>query len=453
MLSRRAFLAGSVALAAQPAKQNLIILLADDMGYGDIGCYGSPDVPTPHIDSLTKTGTRFTDAYVSCAVCSPSRAALLSGQYQHRFGHEFNSGPVEREAQINFGLPPNTRIIPHYLKPTGHRCMAVGKWHLGAREGYHPLDRGFDEFYGFLTGGNAFITTRTPNYQVTASDGDKGKVPAERDAPIYRDRATVPEDRYLTDAFADEALKFIERNRTKPFFLYFAPNAIHTPLHAITKYVDRVAGIKSEKHRLLAAMTVALDDAVGAILAKLKSTGLDRNTMVVFLSDNGSPTITGAGTNGPLNGQKVSYYEGGIRVPMLIQWPGRVPAGKVYRKPVVSRDILSTFLGADTNDGVNLQPYLRNNATPHEALFWRAGPGRAVRKGKWKLVEFGDQLSQLFDLDADIGERTDLSAKHPEVVKDLRAAWQKWSDQMSKPAWPPRFRALTVNGTNINWQL
>ena len=331
--------------------------------------------------------------------------------------------------------------------------MAVGKWHLGAREGYHPLDRGFDEFYGFLTGGNAFITTRTPNYQVTASDGDKGKVPAERDAPIYRDRATVPEDRYLTDAFADEALKFIERNRTKPFFLYFAPNAIHTPLHAITKYVDRVAGIKSEKHRLLAAMTVALDDAVGAILAKLKSTGLDRNTMVVFLSDNGSPTITGAGTNGPLNGQKVSYYEGGIRVPMLIQWPGRVPAGKVYRKPVVSRDILSTFLGADTNDGVNLQPYLRNNATPHEALFWRAGPGRAVRKGKWKLVEFGDQLSQLFDLDADIGERTDLSAKHPEVVKDLRAAWQKWSDQMAKPAWPPRFRELTVNGTNINWQL
>jgi uncharacterized sulfatase len=138
---------------------------------------------------------------------------------------------------------------------------------------------------------------------------------------------------------------------------------------------------------------------------------------------------------------------------MLIQWPGRVPAGKVYRKPVVSRDILSTFLGADTNDGVNLQPYLRNNATPHESLFWRAGPGRAVRKGKWKLVEFGDQLSQLFDLDADIGERTDLSAKHPEVVKDLRAAWQKWSDQMAKPAWPPRFRALTVNGTNINWQL
>jgi arylsulfatase A-like enzyme len=206
-------------------------------------------------------------------------------------------------------------------------------------------------------------------------------------------------------------------------------------------------------------MTVALDDTVGAVLAKLKANNLDKITMVVFLSDNGCPVVTGAGSNGPLNGEKATYFEGGIRVPFLMQWPGRVPAGKVYTKPIVSRDIVWTFLdGAriaapGVRDGVNLIPFLTNGASPHEALFWRAGQGRAVRKGKWKLVEFGDRFSQLFDLESDLGERSDLSAKHPEVVKDLRAAWKKWSDEMAKPAWPPRFREITVNGVRLNWEL
>ena len=459
MLTRRLFLVGSLAAAVQPQKPNLIIILADDMGYGDIGCYGSPDVPTPNIDALAKSGTRFTDGYVSCAVCSPSRVALLTGQYQHRFGHEFNSGTPEREAQINFGLPLGTRIIPQFLKPSGYRSMAIGKWHLGVRPGYHPIERGFDEFYGFLTGGNAFITKQTPNGRVVGADGDGGKIPAKREAPIYRGEDQVEEDRYLTDAFADEAVKFIDRNRANPFFLYLAPNAIHTPLHAIEKYMDRVANVKGEKHRLLAAMTVALDDAVGAVIAKLKETGLDKNTMVVFLSDNGCPEITGAGTNGLLNGEKATYYEGGIRVPFMIRWPGQVPVGKVYKKPVVSRDIIWTFLGGakirvnEKADGVNLIPFLRNNATPHEALFWRAGQGRAVRMGRWKLLEFGDKLSHLFDLETDLGEQTDQSAQHPEIVADLRARWKKWSDEMAKPAWPPRFRDVTVSGLNLNWEI
>jgi len=459
MLTRRHFLAGSLALQAQPPRPNLIIILADDMGYGDIGCYGSPDVPTPHIDALAKQGTRFTDGYVSCAVCSPSRAALLTGQYQHRFGHEFNSGPIEREGQINFGLPTGQRILPDYLKSSGYRSMAVGKWHLGARPGYHPLERGFDEFFGFLTGGNAFITQKTPTGRAVGADGDGGRIPAKRADPIRRGNEPVEVDQYLTDVFREEAVKFIDRNKANPFFLYFAPNAIHTPLHVIDKYLDRVASIKEEKHRLLAAMTVALDDAVGAIAAKLKEAGLEQRTMVVFLSDNGCPEETGAGTNGPLNGEKVTYYEGGIRVPYILRWPGRVPAGKVYRKPVVSRDIIWTFLaGAGieakvVHDGVDLLPFLRDNNTPHEALFWRAGKARAVRKGKWKLVEFGDQVSQLFDVDTDIGERNDLSTRHPETVKELRALWQKWSDDMARPAWPPRYRKLTVNGTELNWEL
>jgi arylsulfatase A-like enzyme len=455
MLTRRLFLASALTAAAQPRRPNLVIILADDMGYGDIGCYGSPDVPTPHIDALARGGVRFTDAYVSCAVCSPSRAALLTGRHQQRFGHEFNSGPMEREAQIGFGLPATERIIPQLLKPHGYRSMAIGKWHLGVRKGYHPLERGFDEFYGFLTGGNAFITRRTPSGAAVAADGDGGRVPEQRADPVRRGYDPVEEDRYLTDAFAAEAVAFLERNRANPYFLYLAPNAIHTPLHATAKYLDRVAHVKGEKHRHLAAMTVALDDLVGAVMAKVDR----RNTLVVFLSDNGCPVMTGAGTNGPLNGEKVTYFEGGIRVPMILHWPGRVPAGRVYRQPVVSRDILPTFLAAAglradvAFDGVNLLPFLNGRGTPHEALFWRAGDGRAVRKGKWKLVEFGDQFTGLYDLDADVGEKQDLSARHPEVVKDLRAAFAAWSEGMAKPAWPPRFRKVTVNGRELNWQL
>jgi arylsulfatase A-like enzyme len=455
MLTRRGFL-GALAAARKP---NLVLILADDMGYGDIGCYGSKDVPTPHLDALAQGGVRFTDGYVSCAVCSPSRAALLTGRYQQRFGHEFNSGPMEREAEVGFGLPVGEKILPDLLRSAGYRSIAIGKWHLGVRPGFHPLERGFDEFFGFLTGGNAFVTPRTAGRRVVASDGDQGRL-AERADPIRRGREPVAEDRYLTDAFADEAVRFIERNRARPFFVYLAPNAIHTPLHALEKYVDRVAGIADEKHRMLAAMTVALDDAVGLVAGKLRELGLERDTLFVFLSDNGCPVSTGAGTNAPLNGEKVTYFEGGIRVPWIMRWPGRIPAGKVYREPVVSRDLMPTFLAAAgvktpaAVDGVDLLPFLRGGkGRPHEALFWRAGKARAVRKGKWKLVEFGEEFTGLYDLSLDVGETRDLSGERPEVLRELREAWAGWSRQMSPPAWPPRYRKLTVNGKELNWEL
>src|SRR5688572_1825622 len=406
MITRRAALqtlAATPLLAAQSASRrpNLLVILADDMGYGDIGCYGSPDVPTPHIDSLAKGGTRFTDGYVSCAVCSPSRVALLTGRYQHRFGHEFNSGPPEREAQVNFGLPAEARILPQYLKPHGYRSAAIGKWHLGIRPGYHPLDRGFDEFYGFLTGGNDFVTKRTSGASAVGADGAGPNIPEQRRDPILRNRETVIEDRYLTGAFGSEAVRFIDRNHATPFFLYLAFNAIHTPLHATERYLDRFIVIKNEKHRMLASMTAALDDAVGAVMAKLRERGLQKDTLVFFLSDNGCSVMTRAGTNGPLNGEKVTYHEGGIRVPFIAYWPGRIPAGKVYREPVVSRDIVPTFLSVSNArangtsfDGVDLLPWLNGRSgAPHDALFWRGGPGRAVRMGNWKLVEFGDRHS------------------------------------------------------------
>jgi arylsulfatase A-like enzyme len=466
MITRRTALqtlAAAPSLAAQTAarRPNLVVILADDMGYGDIGCYGSPDVPTPHIDSIARGGTRFTDGYVSCAVCSPSRVALLTGRYQQRFGHEFNSGPPEREAQVNFGLPADARILPHYLKPQGYRSAAIGKWHLGIRPGYHPLDRGFDEFYGFLTGGNDFVVKRTSGARAAGADGAGPNIPEQRRAPILRNREVVIEDSYLTDAFGAEAVRFIDRNHANPFFLYLAFNAIHTPLQATERYLRRFAGIKNEKHRMLAAMTAALDDAVGAVIAKLRERDIEKNTLVIFLSDNGCPVMTGAGTNGPLNGEKVTYYEGGIRVPFLAYWPGRIPAAKVYREPVISRDIVPTFLSAanvrvgDVNfDGVDLLPWLNGrNGTPHDALFWRAGQGRAARIGNWKLVEFGDRYSRLYDLAKDMGEKHDLSTSNPEQARRLREAWKAWSAQMKPAAWPPRYREVTVNGHTINWEL
>jgi arylsulfatase A-like enzyme len=461
MTRRTALSAIAGAAAAQSArKPNLIVFLADDLGYGDIGCYGSPDVPTPHIDALAKAGTRFTDGYVSCAVCSPSRVALLTGQYQHRHGHEFNSGPPEREAQVGFGVPNSAKLLPEYLRTAGYVSGIFGKWHLGVRPGYHPLERGFDEFYGFLPGANDYITTATPGGSAVGSEEGAAAPRDRRVQPIFRGREPLTEDRYLTEALAAEASAFVDRHKSRPFFLYLPFNAIHTPLHATSRYLDRFATIANKRHRQLAAMTAALDDAIGSVLSKVRQHHLDNDTMVVFLSDNGCPTITGAGTNGPLNGQKVTYYEGGIRVPFIANWKGRIPAGKTYHKPVVSRDISATFLSAAgispgrELDGVDLMPFLRGRpGDPHRALFWRGGKARAVRKGKWKLVEFGDQFSNLYDLEADIGEKTDLSAKHPGIVRELRADWQAWSSKMKPPAWPPRYRELTTNGVKTNWEL
>jgi len=463
---RRTFLSSVAAAGLLPGqaraarKPNFILLFADDLGYGDIGCYGSPDVPTPNIDALAKNGVRCTDGYVSCAVCSPSRAALLTGKHQQRFGHEFNSGPPEREAEVGFGLPASEKIAPVLLKAAGYRSGMFGKWHLGVRPEYHPLERGFDEFFGFLTGANAYSIAKTPGKREVETGEGNSRTPESRPNPIYRGKEIIEEPRYLTDALADEAVSFMERNRKQPFFLYVPFNAVHTPLHATTKYWDRFAGIANAKHRALAAMTSAMDDAVGRIVSKVRQLQLERDTLIVFLSDNGCPSITGAGTNGPLNGEKVTYYEGGIRVPFILHWPGTLPAGKTYSQPVVSRDLLPTFLTAAGlkpagMDGVDLVPYLtgKRPGAPHDALYWRGGKARAVRMGKWKLIEFGENYSKLYDLSADIGEKNDLSAKHPEVVTELRRSWKAWSDQMMAPRWPPRYRELTVNGEKLNWEL
>ena len=274
---------------------------------------------------------------------------------------------------------------------------------------------------------------------------------------------SIEETEYLTDAFGREAVAFIDRHKSDPFFLYLPFNAVHEPLQATAKYLDRVAHIKNERHRMLAAMTVAMDDNIGKVLSKLRESGLEQDTLIFFLADNGCPIYTGAGTNGPLNGSKCTLYEGGMRVPFAAKWPGRIPAGKVESRVVSSLDILPTFLAAaglkpptDREfDGVDLMPYLtgKNTKPPHAILFWRNGPNAAVRKGNWKLIQIGES-SRLYDLSSDLGEKKDVAAKRPEVVSDLQAELKKWNAKTIAPKWPARGTPkIPVNGESIAWSI
>jgi arylsulfatase A-like enzyme len=417
---------------ASAKKPNILIILADDMGYADIGAQGCQDIPTPHIDSLAKNGMRFTDAYANGSFCTPTRAALMSCRYQHRYGIEDLAGP----------LPAAANTLPQRLKAAGYTTGMVGKWHLGTTPGFTPVDRGFDEFFGFLGGGHQYIIQ--PN----------GK--GEYNAPILRNRAPVQEQRYLTDAFGEEAAAFIERQRdaTKPFFLYLAFNAVHAPLQTIEKYRARFPGMTDPQRRTYASMLSAMDDAIGLVLTKLEQSAKRGSTLIVFTSDNGGPTTRNAvngSRNTPLRGSKCETFEGGIRVPMLLQWPGVIASGSTYSKPVISFDISATALalaGADARsiDGTDLRPYLtgQNTGTPHDALFWRSrtmSDNYGTRQGDWKFVHSteGDALpgpkqkparDMLFNLANDLGEQHDLAAQQPAQLAELKRLYEAWSAEV-----------------------
>lgn len=422
------------AWAAGPAKPNIVVILGDDMGYADIGVHGCKDIPTPNIDSLARDGVRFTNGYVSGPYCSPTRAGLLTGRYQTRFGHEFNPGGGTQ------GLPVTETTIADRLKAAGYATGLVGKWHLGSSPAHHPQKRGFDEFFGFLGGAHPYFP-------------EKAMAP-----PIFRGTTDSGETEYLTDAFGREAVAFVEKHQAHPFFLYLAFNAVHTPMHATDARLKKFEGIADIRRRTYAAMMWAMDEAVGKLLAKLRQEKLDGNTLVVFFSDNGGPTMPGTTINGsrndPLRGSKRTTLEGGVRVPFLVRWPGKVAAGKVYDRPVIQLDILPTALAAAgvepkpdwKLDGVDLLPYLSGKKTgqPHDALFWRFGKQMAVRQGDWKLVRYDPNADEqkgaatpakLYNLAADIGETTDLAAKNPEKVKELRAAWEGWNRGNVSPLW------------------
>ena len=443
------------ASTAQDRRPNIVVIVADDMGYADIGVHGSKDIPTPNIDALAAGGVRFSDAYVSGPYCSPTRAGLLTGRYPQRFGHEFNIGMIAAHREA--GLPLEEKTLADRLKVAGYRTALIGKWHLGSASRFFPTKRGFDEFFGFLPGSHAY---------------DAAQVAAN---PIYDGEEKVQHIPYLTDTLSDRAVEFITRNSARPFFLYLAFNAVHVPLQATDKYLARFPTITDESRRRHAAMLSAMDDGVGRVVDALRKSNLEENTLIVFFSDNGGPIVEemwNGSSNAPLRGSKAQTWEGGIRVPFIVRWKGRVPEGKTYSPPIIQLDVMPTALAAAgvsvpnewKLDGVNLIPYLTGTASgaPHEALFWRLGATMAVRKGPWKLVKWfpgGGQQdpstltltgAQLFNLHDDIGEQTDLAAKYPEHVKDLASIWQRWASQLTAPRWqaPQATRAGAARCTN-----
>lgn len=426
-------------VTAQAKQPNIILIVADDQGYADIGVQGCKDIPTPNIDSLAKNGVRCTSGYVSGPYCSPTRAGLITGRYQQRFGHEFNPGPAQT-ADDDFGLSLNETPLPQRLKQAGYSTGMVGKWHLGYTAKYHPLKRGFDEFFGFLGGAHSYL-----NWGADSAN------------PILRGTEPVAENTYLTDAFGREGTSFIERHgkQDKPFFLYWTFNSVHGPLDAHPKYLERFASIADEKRRTYATMTVAMDDAIGLALAKLRELKIEENTLIFYVSDNGGPPIN-ASNNGALRGHKAQTLEGGIRVPYMVQWKGTLPAGKTYEQPVIQLDMNATALAAagvaitpDMKlDGVNLLPYLKgeNAAAPHDALYWRFGPQTAIRMGDWKLVRHNDGTElELYNLKNDIGESKNLATTQPQKFEELKTAWDKWNAQLVAAKW--NAPSAKINGT------
>lgn len=423
------------------SKPNLLVIVADDLGYADIGAHGGKEVPTPNIDALAASGVRCTSGYVSAPYCSPSRAGFLTGKAATWFGHEFNPH-VGDEAKL--GLPLDQRTIANVMHDAGYATALVGKWHQGFDEAHHPQSRGFDDYFGFLVGGHNFLLHKE-------ADPEFGS--AHSHDMIYRGRKLLHLDGYTTDLFTDEALSFMNRNATKPWFLYLAYNAVHTPLEIADKLRSRIpASVTDESRRGYLSLLLGLDDAIGRINAELKSK--HPNTLVFYFSDNGGsgrkPFFAyNTGINTPLRGDKGQTLEGGIRVPFFVSWPGKLPAGKVYDQPVSTLDILPTACAvagakADADlHGVNLLSHLtgEKSSVPHEALFWRFGPQKAIRKGQWKLVDWRSfetkQNSgwQLYDLSNDIGETNNLAVAQPQLVADLTHAWEVWNTHNIAPLW------------------
>ena len=449
---------GPPASFAETAKRppNVIILFADDLGYGELGMQGNEEIPTPHIDSIAANGIRFTNGYVTASYCSPSRAGLLSGRYQSRFNYHVNVMPHTVEGS-DLGIPASEVTLAEHLREAGYRTGLIGKWHLGSRADFNPTKHGFDYFYGFAHEGRYFV--RPPYDGVTTllrkkqlPEGKTGRWfhPSGKliyhdilgneplydlNNPMLRNTKVVEEKRYLTDAFTDEAVQFIQRNRAKPFFLLLSYNAVHSPLQGADAYMARMSHIKDIHRRIFAAMLSNLDDSVGEVLNKLRETELEENTIIFFLSDNGGPTKELTSSNLPLRGGKGSYYEGGIRVPFAVQYKGVLPAGETYHQPVISMDIYATAAtlagrpaDSDRCDGVDLLPYLlgKKDAPPHDQLFWHFRNVGALREGPWKLVKTNDRKEpfELYNLAEDQSEANNLALRQPDRFANMKTRWE-----------------------------
>jgi arylsulfatase A-like enzyme len=417
-------------------RPNFIFIMADDLGYGDLACYGHPRNKTPHIDQLAEEGLKFTDFHANGPMCSPTRAALLTGRYQHRFGRHFESALSAKRPHL--GLPSDAVTIPQVLKKAGYATGMYGKWHLGYRPPQMPTHFGFDDFRGLLTG-----------------DGDHiSHVSRSGTEDWYHNEQIEMEEGYSSELITNHSIDFMRRNKDKPFFLYVAHLAIHFPWQAPGEKAHRVVGKdywsleklgphpEGQVGPVVRAMVEAVDESVGRIMAAVRELGLDDDTFVFFTSDNGgylqyADKFQGElSSNDPCRGQKGQVWEGGHREPAIAWWPGRIRPGTVTRETAMTMDMLPTYADLtgvpvpETVDGTTLTPLLfEGEPLPVRDLFWRMRENWAVRRGPWKLVGTGNE-SQLFNLDHDIGERTDLSAQHPALVRDLLASFKAWEQDV-----------------------
>jgi arylsulfatase A-like enzyme len=480
-----AWQAGPAAPAAEAGAPrrppNVVLIVADDLGFNDITRYGGGiaggRVPTPNIDSIAQQGVDFRTGYSGNATCAPARAAIMTGRYATRFGFEFTPTPkqfmqaitgmapadqlfkpvyhAEREANLipyeDMGLPTSEITLARLLKGAGYHTVHLGKWHLGDSPQFRAYRHGFDESLSHLHGASMFLPTKHPGVVNAMQDFDpidKFLWAAEPRAVRFMDGEPFQPPKYMTDYLTDEALKVVAANKHRPFFMYLAYNAPHTPLQATREDYDALGFIPDHTMRVYAAMIRSLDRNIGRVLQSLKDQGLDDNTLVIFTSDNGGAHYIGLdGINSPYRGWKATFFEGGIRVPFFMRWPGTIPAGSSVTAPVSHFDIFATAAAAAGQkapadriiDGVNLLPFIKGEAPgrPHDVLFWRTDTYLTVRAGDWKLqVSEQPKKDWLFNLATDPTEKTNLAAKEPERVAALKAQLLEWNKAQRKPLWP-----------------
>jgi arylsulfatase A-like enzyme len=413
-------------------KPNIVIILTDDQGYADVSYnpHSPPEVRTPNIDDLAHSSVICTQGYTSGHVCSTTRAGLMTGRYQQRFG-------IYTAGEGGSGVPLDEVFIPQRLKPAGYVSGALGKWHLGLTEEYHAMNRGFDEFYGFMGRG------AHPYFDHS-----------DMDHPIYRGLKPIKEEGYLTTRITEEAVSFINRHKEEPFFLYVAYNAVHSPPEAPDEDIKNVTGNK--KRDTLMAMIKHLDLGVGEIVSSLKKHNIFENTLLIFLTDNGGSKTMSA-NNAPLRGFKQMDYEGGVHVPFIVSWPAQLKGGKKCEVPMWSIDLFATALDAaglpmpkgKALDGKSILPALRGETEKlHDEFYWSSAGEKgkwAIRSGNWKLVAEKKRI-ELYNLKKDLSETTDLAAKYPKVVSELTAKYNAWLDEMADPMskQPKRWSNATV---------
>ena len=460
---------------------NIILIVADDLGYNDITIsgtgVGNGAVPTPNIDSIATSGANLTQSYSGNATCAPSRAAMLTGRYATRFGFEFTPVPVQfaqvlgsmstnpthppvyhadREQDVpsvaEMKVPASETMLPEMLRANGYRTLMVGKWHLGETAETRPEARGFDEFLGFLPGAALFLPSDHPDVVEARQDFDPIDKFLWANLPfaVMKDGqgSHFAPSKYMTDYLSEEAAKAIEANRNRPFFLYLAYNAPHTPLQALKSDYDALASIDNHTLRVYGAMIKSLDRGVGTVLQAVKDAGIEENTIVIFTSDNGGAHYIGLPEiNKPFRGWKATFFEGGIRVPMLMKWPAKIAPGTIFAKAVGHVDIFATAASAAGAslpkdrplDGVNLVPFITGEATgtPHETMYWRSGRYRVVLTGDWKLqVSANPDRAWLFNLKEDPTEQKNLADSDPAKRAQMRAILDRLDAEQVTPLWP-----------------